>query len=151
MISKADDATFVRAARMPLLKRRRVLLPHVLKHSVQRGVEESRRAAALRPQRHQLRALGQAGQHCQGRETERREGLLLDGRTEGKKKPSSSQEPTVGGGRNGAQPVHADLGQLLQQLRLPRQLGEEAAALPHADPAGQQLSLRREKKNRQNE
>lgn len=42
---------------------------HVLEHSVQCGVEKSCRPAALGPESHQLRALGEARENCVDKKT----------------------------------------------------------------------------------
>lgn len=52
-----------------LLQHCSVALMHVLEHPVQRGVEKSRRPAPLRPESHQLRALGEAWENCAQRKT----------------------------------------------------------------------------------
>ena len=62
-IEHSDGPTWVGAVWVSLLQHRGVALVHVFEHSVQCGVEESRGAAALRPQRHQLRALSEAREH----------------------------------------------------------------------------------------
>lgn len=54
---------------MLLLQHRSVVLMHVLEHPVQRGVEKSCRPAALGPESHQPRALGQARENCAGKKT----------------------------------------------------------------------------------
>lgn len=60
MIKSVVGPTCLSAVWVSLLQHRRVALLHVLEHAVQRGVEKPRRPAALRPQGHQLGALGEA-------------------------------------------------------------------------------------------
>lgn len=54
---------------MLLLQRCSVALMHVLEHSVQCGVEKPCRPAALGPESHQLRALGEAWENCADKKT----------------------------------------------------------------------------------
>lgn len=54
---------------MLLLQHCSVVLMHVLEHSVQCGVEKSCRPAALGPESHQLRALGEAWENCADKKT----------------------------------------------------------------------------------
>lgn len=124
-------ATCLATLRVFLPQRSLVAPRHVTGHPVQRGVEESRRAAALGPQRHQAVALRQARRCCNG-ERERQ-------RAASAKSSARARVRTLGGRRERPRVVHDDLSQPLHQRRLRRQLEEEAATAPRAHAAAQHL------------
>lgn len=114
-----ETMTCACALRVVLLQHCSVVVMHVLEHSVQCGVEKPCRPAALGPESHQLRALGEARENCADKKTKKSDAAesLLELRL--RSQPCSvALPPTVGGAGNGCQPVHADLCQLLQQQSL---------------------------------